>query len=119
MQESITQYQRLIQKLDADSIALLYTPNGRMGEMATGRDSIRAFLSSFQNIQVLSQLSTSDSLTLNKSMALQKGIYVQTDVISHRDTITVKGEYTARWQWMDDSWHIEQMETKPLDMKKQ
>ena len=110
-------YDRLVMKLDADSIALLYTPDGRMGEMAEGRDSIRAFLSSFTNIKVLSQHSTSDSVKITADTAVQNGIYLQSDVISARDTVRLKGEYTATWQWLNDGWHIKKMETKPLDIK--
>ncbi len=118
VEEALQHYDRLILKLDADSIAWLYTPDGRMGEMAEGRDSIKAFLSSFKNIKVLSQHSTSDTLTILADTAIQKGIYLQSDVISGRDTVRVKGEYTATWQWIDGDWHIKQMETKPLDMKR-
>ena len=117
VEKALQHYDQLILKLDADSIAWLYTPDGRMGEMAKGRDSIKVFLSSFQNIKVLSQHSTSDTVNITADTAIQQGIYLQSDVISGRDTVRVKGAYSAVWQWMDDGWHIRQMETKPLDMK--
>ncbi len=108
-------YDNLILKLDADSIALLYTPDGKLGDIATGRDSIRKFLSSFKNVTVLSQSSLTTSIYLNKDTAVQKGTYTQTDIVG-KDTIHVKGEYTATWQWMrKNGWHIKRMETKAVN----
>ncbi len=107
-------YDHLIQNLDADSISLLYAPDGKLGNIAVGRDSIRKFLSSFKNVKVLSQLSTTESIDLMKDTATQRGIYQQTDVLYGKDTITVNGEYTARWEWYKkQGWLIKQMETKP------
>ena len=117
VEAAMKQYDRLIQKFDADSIALLYTPDGKMGEMATGRDSIVALLKSLTNIKVLLQHSTSDTVTIIEDTAIQKGNYVQTDEIISRGKMVVEGEYTATWQWMENGWHIKKIETKPLDMK--
>jgi hypothetical protein len=108
-------YDHLIQKLNADSIALLYTPNGKLGDVATGRDSIRKFLSSFKNVQVLSQKSITTSIIMYNDSATQKGTYIQTDILSGKDTIVVKGEYTAHWLWIKrEGWHINHMETIPI-----
>lgn len=108
-------YDHLIQQLDADSIALLYTPDGQLGEMAGGRDSIKQFLSSFKNVKVLSQQSNSESININGDTALQKGFYTQKDVVNNKDTITVKGSYTAHWQWKEnEGWLIRKMETQPV-----
>ncbi len=115
VEKAMKYYDHLIEKLDADSIALLYTPDGKLGEMAQGRDSIKHFLSSFKNIQVLLQQSTSDSISISKDTAIQKGFYTQKDVVQNKDTLTVKGSYTTTWQWMkDDGWRIKKMETKPV-----
>lgn len=109
-------YDRLLQKLDADSISLLYTPNGNLGNIAIGRDSIRKFLSSFKNIRVLSQISTTISIEIVHDTAIQKGNYAQTDIVSEKDTLKVKGEYTAKWEWLGkQGWHIKQMTTKPTN----
>ena len=114
VESAMHQYDHLILKLDADSIALLFTPNGDLGNMAHGRDSIKKFLSSFKNIEVLSQLSSTTSIAINKDTAVQKGSYQQTDVIAGKDTVKVKGDYTAIWQWLPkQGWHIKQMTTKP------
>ena len=108
-------YDHYIQKLDADSIALLYTPDGDLGTIAHGRDSIRKFLLNFKNVNVLSQHSTTESIKITGDSSLQKGKYQQVVVVAEKDTITVKGEYTASWQWIPRSgWHIKRMETKPI-----
>ena len=107
-------YDHLILKLDADSIALLFTPDGNLGNIAMGRDSIRRFLASFKNVQVLSQSSNTASIKINKDTAIQKGSYQQTDVIAGKDTVKVKGTYTATWLWLSkEGWYIKQMTTKP------
>jgi hypothetical protein len=49
MEQAMQKYDRYILKMDVDSIALLYTPDGELGKMARGRDSIRRFLE-FQKV---------------------------------------------------------------------
>ena len=115
VEASMNQYNHLIQKLDADSIALLYTPDGNLGDIAIGRDAIKKLLASFKGVTVLSQTSTTTSIKIVNDTALQTGNYVQTDILSGKDTVIVKGEYTAKWQWMgNDGWHIKRMTTKPV-----
>ncbi len=115
VESAMKKYDRLIKKLDADAIAMLYTPDGDLGKMAHGRDSIRKFLATFKNIQVLSQSSTTSSIVMNGDSSLQKGMYHQTVVIAGKDTVSVKGEYTANWLWIPgQGWHIKHMETKPV-----
>lgn len=106
---------RLTMKTDSDSIALLYTPDGNLGNIAMGRDSIRKFLARFKNVKVLSQLTTTKSIEVNKDTAVQKGEYHQSDIINGKDTVHVKGEFTATWVWMNKQWLIKEMQTKPID----
>jgi len=106
-------YDHLIQKVDGDSIALLYTPDGDLGTMAHGRDSIRKFLASFKNVRVLVQSSVTDSIEINADTAIQKGSYHQIALINEKDTANVKGSYKAKWVWIDkEGWRIKKMETK-------
>ncbi|PWU05107.1 MAG: hypothetical protein C5B52_00245 [Bacteroidetes bacterium] len=115
VKEMMSHYDHLILKVDADSIALMYTPNGELGDMAVGRDSIRHFLAGFKNVKVIAQNSTTTSLVINKDTAIQKGIYTQGDIINEKDTVHVKGEYIARWEWINgEGWRIKRMETKPI-----
>ena len=106
-------YDHLIQRLDADSISILYTADGNLGDIAIGRDSIRKFLSSFKNVNVLSQSSTTGSIKMIRDTAIQTGTYTQTDLLSGKDTVKVKGTYIARWQWTrKEGWHIKRMTTR-------
>ena len=112
---AMKQYDHLILKLDADSIALLYAPDGDLGNIAHGRDSIRNFLLTFKNLKVLSQTSNTEFIKVSGDSSFQKGTYHQTVVVAAKDTVHVKGEYTARWIWISQSgWHIKRMETKPI-----
>lgn len=114
IESAMKQYDRLLLKMDTDSIGLLYTTDGILAG-AIGRDSIKKFLASFKNVSVLSQSSTTNSIEINKDTAIQKGHYSQTDLIAGKDTIRVKGEFIARWHWIQDSgWHLKQMSTKPI-----
>jgi hypothetical protein len=116
VESAMKYYDHLILKSDADSIALLYTPDGNLGSIATGRDSIRKFLSSFKNVRVLSQASTTTSIKIIRDTAIQNGSYTQSDIVSGHDTINIKGTYMARWQWIKkEGWHIKQMTTKPTN----
>ncbi|NVO12309.1 MAG: hypothetical protein HXX16_20295 [Bacteroidales bacterium] len=112
---AMKRYDNLILKLDADSISMSFTPDGNLGNIAIGRDSIKKFLLSFKNIRVLSQASITSTLDLVGDSATQKGIYYQTALVSEKDTVKVKGEYTANWQWITyKGWFIKRMITKPI-----
>jgi hypothetical protein len=109
-------YNHLIQKMDADSIALMYTADGDLGNMAHRRDSIRKFLSTFKNVSVLSQSSESTSIKITGDSCIQKGTYQQVVLISGKDTVRVKGEFKANRQWkLSEDWHIRRMDTKSLN----
>lgn len=113
---AMKQYDHLIKKMDVDSIALLYTPDGDLGSLAHGRDSIKKFLSTFKNLRVLSQLSTTKFIEIHGDTSVQKGDYRQIVLIQEKDTVKVKGEYIATWLWMpQDGWHIKRIITKPAN----
>jgi SnoaL-like domain len=112
--EAMELYDHLIQKMDTDSIALLYTPDGDLGGIALGRDSIAKFLATFKNFKVLSQSSTSKTVVINHDTAVQTGSYLQTVITPSHDTVHVKGDYVTTWQWMN-GWHIKRMRTTPAD----
>jgi ketosteroid isomerase-like protein len=116
VERAMQQYDHLIKEMDADSIALLYTPDGDLGDVAHGRDSIRKFLSSFKNVKVLSQSSTTTFLEVHGDSFFQKGTYKQVVLMEGKDTVRVKGEYNATWLWIpNDGWHIKHMTTKPTN----
>ncbi len=110
---AMKQYDHLIKKMDTDSIALLYAPDGELGKMARGRDSIRVFLSKFRSMSVLSQQSTSEMVQLQGDTARQEGSYKQIVVVTAHDTVTVKGKYAATWIWTEPTgWLIKKMTTE-------
>ena len=114
VEQAMLKYNRYILKMDVDSIALLYTPDGELGKMARGRDSIRRFLENFKKYKVLSQVSKTNLININKDTALQSGLYTQKVIVPQNDTVTVKGLFSTKWIWMDSTgWHIQRMETLP------
>ena len=113
IESAMKYYDHLVLKLDADSISRLYTEDGNLGDVAIGRDAIKDFLSSFNDVKVLSQVSTTTSIVITADTAIQKGEYVQSDLIGGKETVQVTGEYTTRWQWTkDEGWRIKKMYTK-------
>lgn len=115
VQSAMNQYDHYIQRMDINSLAMLFTPDGDLGNVAHGRDSIRKFLSKFKNFKVLSQSSTSESININHDSSVQKGIYYQTTIIPVNDTVKVKGEYTATWVWLSKrGWRLKRMVTNPI-----
>jgi hypothetical protein len=111
---AMNQYNNYIQKMDLDSLALLFTPDGHLGNIAHGRDSIKAFLSKFKDFKVLSQNSTTNSIKINRDSAIQDGDYHQTTIIPKKDTVKVSGTFTATWIYSKTGWHLKRMLTKPL-----
>lgn len=115
VEQAMQEYNRLIRKQSADSIAMLFTPDGDLGNVAHGRDSIRKFLSGFKNITVLSQTSRSRTIDVMADTAIQTGSYQQADIVNAHDTVHVRGDFTATWLWKrDGGWKIKKMETTPV-----
>lgn len=111
---ALRNYDRLVQKMDADSISMMYTPDGDLGTMAQGRDSIRKFLLTFVNVRVLSVSSTSDNIEITGDSAMQLGKFNQVALVDNKDTVRPKGTYSAKWVWTKETgWKIRRMVTKP------
>ena len=107
-------YDSLLVRMNTDSIALLFTADGDLGTVAHGQDSIRKFLARFAAFKVLSQSSTTDSISIDGDTAVQTGHYHQRTVIPVNDTVVVKGAFTARWIFVGDwGWKLKKMETTP------
>lgn len=108
-------YDQLILKKDADSIALLYSPEGELVDAAKGRDAIRNFLKSFGDVRVLSNRSTTDTVTVTGDTARLTGMYSQVVVLNDGDTLHLLGSYQARWVYLPkEGWRIDRMETTPV-----
>jgi hypothetical protein len=116
IESAMHRYDYFIQKMDADSIAHLYAPDGNLGDIAHGRDSIRTFLKGFKNVSVLYQASVTDSVRLSGDQAMQYGTYKQIAVMNKTDTARLKGSFTASWIWLPtEGWRIRKMNTKPVN----
>lgn len=114
IEAAMKKYDAFILHTDADSIAMMYTKNGKLGVAATGRDSIRAFLRRLSGMQVLTQSSVTDSIRIEKDTAWQQGHYQQSDIVHAGDTAHVKGKYQARWVWsVEEGWRLDDMSTSP------
>ena len=114
VEQAMKRYNHLILGMNADSIARIYAPEGELGGIAKGRDSIRRFLEGFKNFRVLSQSSQTNSILIEKDSAIQKGSYRQTVILPSKDTVTVKGNFNACWIWQEGSgWLIRRMNTQP------
>lgn len=107
-------YDHFIKAMKADSIASMFTRNGSLGDIASGRDSIYRFLLKFKNIKVLLQESTTDSISIHSDSAVQIGTYKQVDVLPNNDTVQVKGRFITKWNWLrNEGWLIQKIETSP------
>jgi hypothetical protein len=111
---AMQRYDRYVKQMDTNSLAMLYAPDGELGTIAKGRDSIRHFLSHFNNVRVLSQKSDCSSVEINGDSAIQKGTYKQTAIVDGKDTVKLKGDYVANWKWTpEEKWRITKMTTTP------
>lgn len=100
-------YDSLIKKTDADSIAWMFTADGWLGDIAHGRDSIRRFLQTFKNVQVLQESTTTAHLVISGDTADQTGLFTQVAVINGKDTVHIKGRYETKWIWSEkEGWKI-------------
>ena len=113
--DGMSHYDRLLEKMDFDSIALQYTPDGELGDVAKGRDTIRNFLKKFSEYRVLSNNSITDSIKIFGDTAIQKGTYKQVTILPTKDTAHIKGQFETHWIWNPkDGWKISRMTTKPI-----
>lgn len=103
---AMREYDRLLQKMDAEGIAAFYEEHKR--------DSIKNVLKTFTNVVVLSSVSSTDGIEMLGDSATQTGSYVQIDVIDKKDTITVRGKYEVLWKWDGNAWKILKMQTTPM-----
>jgi len=111
---AMREYDRLLQAMDVEGIAALYDEEGELGNMVKGRDSIRIFLKEFSNLDVISQVSSTDDIQMLGDSAVQTGSYVQIDVVEKKDTVVVRGKYNVLWRWDGTAWKILRIETTPM-----
>jgi ketosteroid isomerase-like protein len=116
---ALNHYGRLVQAMESDSIAALYTPDGQLGGVGlatvTGPDSIRAFLHQFDRYHVLRATMMLDSSRMAGDTGIQHGRYAQRVQLPAGDTVEVSGKFTAEWlRGASGEWRIHRMATAPL-----
>lgn len=112
--DKMRDYDRFLVKMAVDSLSNLYGPEGALGEVAKGPDSIRKFLARFSNYRVLFNESTTDSIRMIGDTAYQVGKYHQTTILPNKDTIRVSGKFFASWDFLENGgWRIRKMSTSP------
>ena len=121
LKSAMQNYDRLILKTDADSIAMLYTADGDLGNAVHGRDSIRNFLNRFKDYKVIEQTSVIDSIHITGDTGRISGTFHQRTIIplhdtqntAHiQDTITVNGTFHSVWINIPEyGWEIRKFET--------
>jgi hypothetical protein len=115
IESAMNQYNRYILSMNTDSIASIFTPDGDLGDVAHGRDSIKRFLYRFKEFKVLSQTSATNMIAVSGDSATQQGMYWQTTIVPPNDTVHVKGNFTTQWIWLAGSgWKIKRIDTRPL-----
>ncbi len=102
-------YDSLIKKVDSDSIALMFTPDGSISKDVHGRTAIKKMLDGFKNFKVLEQKTTSASIKVTGNSAIQQGVYKQV-AVSGKDTFRVEKIFTTTWEWVNKEWLIKKFE---------
>jgi hypothetical protein len=86
----IKKYERLVLEMKADSISQLFTNNAEVGhgnqKPIKGKDSIYAFLSSFKNVRVISNVDSISSVSIKNDSAVVDGNYKQSVILQETDT---------------------------------
>lgn len=113
----IKKYERLVLEMKADSISQLFTADAEVGhgdqEPIKGRDSIYAFLSSFKNVRVISNVDSISSVSVTNDSAIVDGKYKQSVIIREKDTVHVAGKFTANMmRYKNKTWLISKMHTQ-------
>jgi hypothetical protein len=120
IEKAMQQYDQLTFKMNGDSLADLYTPDGELGgkSMRTyaSRDSIRKFLKSFdpKSITLISNSTHAKSIVFKGDTAIVEGTYEQKAKLAQGDTGTYTGTFNTKWVKSEGKkWLIRKMYTIP------
>jgi len=118
IEAGLQRYGALIQAMDADGVAQMFTEDGELGTRGQppqhGRDAIRAYLKSFGNVKVLSDEMTRASIDVNGDSATARGGYRQTAKVGDDAPVHVHGGFESVWARQSDGrWLIKQMTAIP------
>jgi ketosteroid isomerase-like protein len=118
-QSVMKRYERLVLEMNADSISQLFTNDAEVGHAnqkpVKGRDSIYAFLSSFKNVRVITNVDSISNISIKNDSAIVDGKYKQSVVLQNKDTVHVAGKFTANMvRDKNKNWLISKMHTQSL-----
>src|SRR5258706_14704821 len=120
IEKAMRQYDKLAFRMNADSLAESYLMNGLlsgkgMGKFV-GRNSIRAFLKSFNSSEfhLISNSSKVQSITFSGDTAIMNGSYEQKAKLAQGDTGVYTGTFTAKWFKENNRWLLANMYTVPV-----
>ena len=120
IEKAVRQYDQLTFRMNADSLADSYLPNGVLSgkgmKKFIGRDSIRKFLKSFHtaDIHLISNSTKAQSITFNGDSAIVNGTYEQKAKLAQGDTGVYTGTFSAKWLKENDRWLLADMYTVPV-----
>jgi len=118
-QATIKRYERFVLEMKPDSISNLFTTDAEIGHEnqrpVRGRDSIRAFLSSFKNVRVIENRDDISAVSMRGDSATVNGTYKQAVIVSEKDTVRVSGSFSAEMlRDKNKTWLIRKMRTRSL-----
>jgi ketosteroid isomerase-like protein len=114
VQEAMDRYNRYVLRMDADSVSSMYTPDGELGNVKKGRDSIRIFLASFTKVTMDHYDSKTLSIAVDGNTAVLRGTYVQQVRLDGGEAISYAGEFTTRWVWTSaEGCRVQRMDVAP------
>ncbi len=120
IEKAVRQYDQLTFRMNADSLADSYLPNGVLSgkgmKKFIGRDSIRKFLKSFHtaDIHLISNSTKAQSITFNRDTAIVNGTYEQKAKLAQGDTGFYTGTFSAKWFKENNRWLLADMYTVPV-----
>ncbi len=117
IEQAKDRYAAYLLAVDADGVASMYAPDGVMerqsGGPLHGRDEIRAFLSSFANVKVLSVQMTTISFSYEGPAVVQTGEFRQT-ARANGKIVNAAGRFEATWiRGPHGDWFVRHMVTRP------
>src|SRR5262249_53888000 len=114
LEAALEHYNRLVERMQSDSIAALFTPDGELGSAGqnpiVGPAAIAAYLHTFDQYKVLSEQMTVDSASIAGDTGFQRGRYAQTVILPSGDTVSVSGNFTVTWLSIGSgNWRVRRM----------
>ncbi len=109
-------YNDVLVTMNADSIAALFTPDGKLGNLARGRTAIAKELKKYDFVRMLSEKTSADTITFSgRNKAFLSGRYWQKDILLKTgDTLSLTGLLYESWVHNNGKWLIDSIDTRPL-----